>query len=226
MDYDEDPDYLDLDDILSQAQTVDCILLIKIPGLESILQTSVNDSKQGSKILLPFWMAKTLYTYSMIDIIIPKCYNDKFREIVFADPNIVDLHKFGPYYYHFGKLLMSLRREKGNNIATFNEEGQRNKYRREEGESLVDRRFISESLIDTFHRRRHKLLEISISKASLGELQDAKNFESRLDNMEKRLFKIGRQQVEMTNRWRSRRIEMIGNNLIAARLSKRRRMIS
>lgn len=226
MDFDEDSDYLNLDDIQAQTQTVNCKFLMDIPGLEFLSPGNSQDATQGSELLLPFWMAKTLYTYSMIDIELPKHYSSNFREILSADADVVDLHRVGPHYYRFGKLLMGLRREKGNNLSMFTEEGQRNKYRREEGETLEDRRAIAASLINTFHHRRHKLLEYSTNRSAGDEHRDVRLFESRLDNMEKRLFQLGRQQVDDINKWNSRKIEMIGNNQIAVRLHKRRKLES
>lgn len=226
MDYDEDPDYLDLDDILAQTQTVNCRFLLDIPGLEFLSPGNNQEATEASELMLPFWMARTLYTYSMIDIDLPKPYSSNFREILSADADVVNLHKAGPHYYRFGKLLLELRREKGNNLAMYTEEGQRNKYRREEGETLEDRRAIATSLIDSFHHRRHKLLEYSTNPAARDEHHNVRQFESRLDNMEKRLFQLGRQQVNEINKWKSRSIELISSNALAARIAKRRKMES
>lgn len=209
MDFDEDPEYLNLDDILAHTQTVNCKFLFNIPGLEFLSPGKCQEVTQGYELLLPFWLAKTLYTYSMIDIDLPKAYDEKFRETLKADPNVVDLHKAGPHYYKFGKLLMRLRREKGNNLEMYNREGQRNKYRREEGETINDRRAIATTLIDSFHRRRHKLLEYSTNNRASIEIRDVCMFESRLDNMEKRLYQLGRQQVNEINKWKKRELEII-----------------
>lgn len=226
MDFDEDPDYLDMEDILAQAQTVNIKFLLNIPGLEFLSPGESQEAAQGVQFSLPFWMAKTLYTYSMIDIELPKAYNENFREILSADADVVNLHRHGPHYYRFGKLLMGLRRERGNNLDIYTADGQRNKFRREEGETLDNRRDIANSLIGTFHHRRHKLLEYSTNPSACGEslCRDVRSFESRLDNMEKRLFQLGRQQVEETNKWNTRKIELISNNQIAAKLSKRRKL--
>lgn len=226
MDFDEDPDYLDLDDILAQTQTVNCKFLLNIPGLGFLSPHGSQEATQGSELLLPFWMAKTLFTYSMIDIDLPKPYNASFREILSADADVVDLHRAGPHYYRFGKLLMGLKREKGNNLNAYTEDGQRNKYRREEGGTLEDRRSIADSLINTFHHRRHKLLEYSTNPRGGDEHHRVRAFESKLDITEKCLFQIGRQQVHEINQWNSRRIEMINVNLIATRLAKRRKLES
>lgn len=226
MDFDEDPNYLDLDDILAHTQTVSCKFLLDIPGLEFL---SAGDSKEeivkDTDILLPFWLAKTLFTYSMIDIDLPKHYKTSFREVMQAGPNVVDLHRAGPHYYGFGKLLMELRREKGNDLSTYTEEGQRNKYRREEGEALVDRRDIAASLIETFHARRHQILDYSIDSSEQKHIK-LHAFEGKLDNLEKKLFQLGRQHVTQLKKWNQFRLEVLRNNLIAARLHKKRKLES
>lgn len=225
MDFDEDPDYLDLDDIMAHTQLVTCKFLMNIPGLEFLLPGD-QEATQGMEFLLPFWMAKGLYTYSQIDIQLPNAYKAKFREILTADADVVDLHRAGPHYYRFGKLLMRLKREKGNNLSMYTEEGQRNKYRREEGETLEDRRTIAGSLINAFHHRRHKLLDYSTNPAAEKEHRDVRLFESRLDNMEKRLFSLGRQQVSDLYKWNTRKIQLITGSILASRLPKRRKLES
>lgn len=221
MDFDEDPNYLDLDDILAQTQLVDCTYLINIPGLEFLSPESSIDAKQGTTVSLPFWMAKTLYAYSMIDITLPKSYNASTREILEAGPCELDLHRQGPHYYRFGLLLMGLRREKGNNLPMFTEDGQRNKYRREEGEMFADRHLIANSLVNTFHCRRHRILDFSTRPP--GESQQVRLFESRLDNLEKRLFRLGRQHLSELNRWRAHNIDLNSLNTNSNSSTKRMR---
>lgn len=196
MDFDEDPDYLDLDDILAQTQTINCKFLFNIPNLEFLSPGNDQDIIQGSTLLLPFWMARTLYTYSMIDLELPQAYKEFFLELIQAEANAVDLHRAGPHYYRFGKLLMGLKREKGNNLEM-------DQFRREEGETLKERRLIAANLINSFHHRRHLLLEYSTNRRAADNHSDVRLFESRLDNMEKRLFQLGRQQVQKINKWKS-----------------------
>ena len=224
MDYNEDPNYFDLEDILTNAQRVGCKFLLDIPGLEFLSPGNSQEITQSTDLVLPFWLAKTLFAYSMIDIEIPKQYNSNFRDILSADADVVDLHRFGPQYYKFGKLLVALRRYKGNGLEQFNAEGQRNKFRREEGETLEDRLAIASSLINTFHHRKHKILEYSTNSAADEDLREVKTFKSRLDNLEKRIFQIGRQQVNEISKWKSRKIELISNNLLVARITKRRKL--
>ena len=37
---------------------------------------------------------------------VPKTYREVYREIMTADPLVVDLHKQGPYYYEFGRFTL------------------------------------------------------------------------------------------------------------------------
>lgn len=205
MDFDEDPNYLDLEDLLAQTQSVECQFLLDIPGLEFLAADKSEEIKQGTKLTLPFWMAKTLYTYSMADITLPQSYDVNFRETLEADPYVVDLHRAGPHYYRFGKLLMDLKRERGNNLEMFTEEGHRNKYRREEGETLQDRKSIAISLMKTFHFRRHRILTFSISGCVGDDMQGRKAFEPKLDVMERRLYEIGKQRLNEIIDWDSSR---------------------
>jgi GINS complex subunit 3 len=223
MDFDEDPNYLDLDDIQAHTQLVDCEFIVDVPGLDFLTSREDDGVKQGNQVILPFWMAKTLFTISMIDIKIPRHYDTNFLEMMSAEADVVDLHRHGPYYYHLGKLLMDLKREKGNDLAAFTEEGQRNKFRREEGETLLDRRSLAGSLMETFHYRRHKILGFS-SNRSDHDHDVIKSFKLKLDNMEKRLYYIGQQHREELKDWDSKRTETIRNNQIAARLTKRRKL--
>ena len=44
---------------------------------------------------------------------VPKTFKEVFREIMSADPLVVDLHKLGPYYYEFARHLMKLTATEG-----------------------------------------------------------------------------------------------------------------
>ena len=68
-----------------------------------------NNLKTNSKLDLPFWLATSIYKkcdYSTIET--PKCYNNFMREILLADPTVVDLKKMNHYYYKFGLLISEL----------------------------------------------------------------------------------------------------------------------
>lgn len=218
MDYDEDPNYLDLDDILAQTQKVECKFLLSLPGLQFLSESTSQEVKQGTNLSLPYWMSKYLYNYSMIDIELPKYYKSNYRHILEADPSLPDLHKAGPYYYQFGQLLLSLRREEGNGLPTSGP--QKNKYGREKGETLEDRSDIAASLLDTFHKRRNKLINLSINRETV-KIESKRLLASGMDNLEKRLYLIGERQVEELENWKNRRLEMINKNKLVEALKKK-----
>ena len=56
--------------------------------------------------------ANKAQNYVSVDV--PKTFREVFREIMSADPLVVDLHKLGPYYYEFARHLMKLTSGEGN----------------------------------------------------------------------------------------------------------------
>lgn len=56
-------------------------------------------------------MAKYLHrgTRSIVTVDTPKTYKEGYRHVFTADPNVVDLHRLGPYFYLFGEKLLSLQ---------------------------------------------------------------------------------------------------------------------
>ena len=46
--------------------------------------------------------------HNFVSVDVPKTFKEVFREIMSADPLVVDLHKLGPYYYEFARHLMKL----------------------------------------------------------------------------------------------------------------------
>lgn len=59
---------------------------------------------------MPFWLVRSIYNdkFKFASVEIPKWYKNFYHEILKADANVVDLRKMGPYYYDFGRLLVSL----------------------------------------------------------------------------------------------------------------------
>ena len=53
----------------------------------------------GVPLLIIFWAL----LFSRLTTQVPKTYREVYREIMTADPLVVDLHKQGPYYYEFGR---------------------------------------------------------------------------------------------------------------------------
>lgn len=57
---------------------------------------------------LPLWLSKGLYERNrkVLSIELPKVYREGWRTVFNADPNVVDLHKMGPYYYGLGSQIL------------------------------------------------------------------------------------------------------------------------
>ena len=54
------------------------------------------------------WVAKGLYEQKrrVLAVELPKVYREGWRTVFGADPNVVDLHKMGPYYYGLGSQML------------------------------------------------------------------------------------------------------------------------
>lgn len=63
---------------------------------------------QGTKMELPLWLSKGLYEKKrrVLSVEFPKVYREGWRTVFNADPNVVDLHKMGPYYYGLGSQIL------------------------------------------------------------------------------------------------------------------------
>lgn len=57
---------------------------------------------------LPLWLSKGLYDRKrrVLSVELPKVYREGWRTVFSADPNVVDLHKMGPYYYGLGSQML------------------------------------------------------------------------------------------------------------------------
>lgn len=57
---------------------------------------------------LPLWLSKGLYERKrrVLSVELPKVYREGWRTVFNADPNVVDLHKMGPYYYGLGSQML------------------------------------------------------------------------------------------------------------------------
>ena len=76
-----------------------------------------DDLTAGTKLELPLWMAQALRNRRIISVEIPKVYREAYREILNADANEVNLHKMGPYFYHFGLYLLRFSHQESDDIC-------------------------------------------------------------------------------------------------------------
>uniref|UniRef100_A0A2C9K320 DNA replication complex GINS protein PSF3 n=1 Tax=Biomphalaria glabrata TaxID=6526 RepID=A0A2C9K320_BIOGL len=119
---DSNPDsYFSLDDILASQEKVPCTFNTQVSNMGYMDQSTTDTNiVSGTKLELPFWLAKSLDrgSRSIINIDTPKNYKEVYRQIFTADPNVVDLHKLGPYFYLFGGKLISLHLPDNDDIAS------------------------------------------------------------------------------------------------------------
>ncbi len=190
--------YFEITDILSLSQKVSTIFLQSMPKL-GFLDPSADceDITKDTKLELPFWLAKDLYSEGLVDILVPKGYNQTFREILEADANCVNLHKLGPNYYRFGQHLSHM--------------------------SIDESEDIAKSLVETFHQRYHRLVNYALN-ATNDTINEVLSFNSQLDNEEKDLFNIGKQSSDQMKNWENRSIEKVTANDLVISLRKRKRI--
>ena len=102
---------------------------------------------------------------------VPKTLKEGFREIMSADPLVVDLYKLGPYYYEFARHLMKLTPA--------------------EGEA------IGQSISQTFRRRFREIMDQSENSLDTDTLRVT----SKMDHMERMLFKEGAKTKKGMRDW-------------------------
>ncbi|KAF9087973.1 DNA replication protein, partial [Mortierella sp. GBA35] len=105
-------DYYDIDAILAEDQNVKCVFMKNVPGL-SWLEGGHDDMlKAGSRLDLPFWLARELLEHQEetvgVAIETPEFYGPKVRNGLRADATVVDLPKLCPNFFRFGALYLEL----------------------------------------------------------------------------------------------------------------------
>uniref|UniRef100_A0AAY4C2W8 DNA replication complex GINS protein PSF3 n=1 Tax=Denticeps clupeoides TaxID=299321 RepID=A0AAY4C2W8_9TELE len=101
--------FFSLDDILLSHQRLPCRTENAFPRLGFLEKSSETpDILEGTKMEMPLWLAKGLYERKrrVLSVDLPKMYREGWRTVFGADPNVVDLHKMGPYFYGLGSQLL------------------------------------------------------------------------------------------------------------------------
>ncbi|XP_068722499.1 DNA replication complex GINS protein PSF3-like [Montipora capricornis] len=167
-------DYFDLDDIIATQGRIPSTLEVQIYNLGFLDPSSEgNDLQSGTKLELPFWLAKELCNRrrKIVSVEIPRAYKDGYREIFKADASVVDLHRLGPYFYEYGTKLLHFDFEENSQMAS--------------------------SLQETFIKRFRKIMDSSQHSAH----QDATFLTSKLDHIERQVFTAGRKGVQDFLQW-------------------------
>ncbi|XP_010771252.1 DNA replication complex GINS protein PSF3, partial [Notothenia coriiceps] len=101
--------FLSLDDILLSHERLPIRTECSFPRLGFLEKSSdSHDIPEGTKMELPLWLSKGLYEKKrrVLSVELPKVYREGWRTVFNADPNVVDLHKMGPYYYGLGSQML------------------------------------------------------------------------------------------------------------------------
>ena len=113
-------DYFDLDDILASNEKVPCKFEMPVYRLGFLDPSSSEEHlAKGTKMELPYWLCRELCTRRrrIVSVEFPKVYCETYRQIYKADPNALDLHKMGPYFYKFGVKLLHLEHYDAGSVA-------------------------------------------------------------------------------------------------------------
>lgn len=181
---------------MAQGQKVTCKFIVNCYGLGFIDPSGEStDVAEGTKLELPLWMAKVLKSRHIIEIEVPKSYNETFREQIEADANTLDFHRHGPNYYTFGKHLVSMNVKGAYSIAM--------------------------SMVDAFRQRFHKLFDYALN-TSTDTQQQFLDFQARLDNQELTLLKLGRNATSEYKQWERRTNDRLTASDIVTSLNKRK----
>lgn len=189
-------DYFNLDDILATQERIPCTFQTEVfnlgyidPSLDS------RDIPKGTKLELPFWLAKSLCSRrkQCVTIDLPKHYKEVYREVFNADANVVDLHKLGPHFYRFGSHLLHFEHPESPDIA--------------------------KSLLKVFQGRFRDIMDASQNAYD----QDMSKLTEKLDEMEKAIFSQGQKGLTDLKMWETREGEKIQISEMVINHRKRKR---
>ncbi|KAI8065342.1 uncharacterized protein B0P05DRAFT_213927 [Gilbertella persicaria] len=175
-------EYYDIDSILAEHTKLPCIPQHDFKK-ETNLRGDDTEVNHGSRVELPYWIAKPLAQYtlpgnvSLISIELPKIYGTKVRNVLDVSATSVDFKMLCPYFYLFGIKLLDL---------------------------VVDDS-LAGVLEKAFRSRLREIMDYSQTTGSAtGQI-----FLQKLDETEKELFKAGQESAANFRRWRDRAIHHI-----------------
>ncbi|GIY88987.1 DNA replication complex GINS protein PSF3 [Caerostris darwini] len=189
-------EYFSIDDILATNERIPCKFEVGVHKLGFLDPSNGNsDLARGTKLEIPLWMAQALRSRRIISMDIPRVYREAYREILNADASVVDLHKMGPYFYHFGLYLLRFAHQ--------------------------DSEDISRILYHTFRHRFRKLMDTSQNSIE----EDATALTANLDRTEIALFNLGHKSLLDLKNWQHRRSQKILTTDLVMNLKKRKRTL-
>ena len=153
--------YFSLDDILASQERIPLVTQQDLPQLgfldpQSHYQTDPTVLVTGTTLELPLWMAKDLKVRNRAKLELPDSWSSSKREIIKADPSVLDLHKLGPYFYQTGYHILKLI----SNNQNLND----------------DAEAISNILVDTLTKRFRNIMDASANSEAQDTLINTGNY--------------------------------------------------
>lgn len=193
--------YFNIEDILASQERIHCKFEIEVANMGFLDSSSVDEHiKVGTKLDFPAWLVKSIFNdkFKFVNIEIPKWYKNFYHEILKADANVVDLRKMGPYYYHFGRHLVTIVDvDVGQSIAKI--------------------------LLWTFRNRFRKIMDLS----SQTDHRDLYKSITKLDITETEIYKAGQVDMLGFIKWQRREFcKLLPSIIVTANKNKRKRINS
>ncbi|MBN3284846.1 PSF3 protein, partial [Polyodon spathula] len=180
--------FLSLDDILLSQEKLPTRAECAFPRLGFVEKTSdTRDIPEGTKMEMPLWLSKGLYDNKrrLVSVEHPKIYRQGWRTVFSADPNVVDLHKMGPYYYGLGSQLLHFDSPENPEIA--------------------------QTVLQTYIGRFRRIMDSSQNAYN----EDTSTLVERLDVLERCLFRTGQAGLNDFQRWEKGQASQItASNLV------------
>ncbi|XP_037539084.1 DNA replication complex GINS protein PSF3 [Nematolebias whitei] len=161
---------------------------------EEWMETVQKLDRTATKMELPLWLCKGLYERKrkVLSVELPKVYREGWRTVFTADPNVVDLHKMGPYYYGLGSQMLHFDRPENPDIA--------------------------KALLQTFVGRFRRTMDSSQNAYN----EDTSALVERLDSLEKVLFRSGQNGLNSFQSWEKGRASQLTASSLVLNYRKRK----
>lgn len=187
--------FLSLDDILLSHERLPIRTECTFPRLGFLEKSSdTQDITEGTKMELPLWLTKGLYERKrrVLSVELPKVYKEGWRTVFNADPNVVDLHKMGPYYYGLGSQMLHFESPENPEIG--------------------------QTLLQTFIGRFRRIMDSSQNAYN----EDTSVLVEHLDCLEKTLFRSGQNGLNSFQSWEKGRASQLTASSLVLNYRKRK----
>ncbi|XP_061532655.1 DNA replication complex GINS protein PSF3 [Phycodurus eques] len=187
--------FFSLDDILLSHERLPIRTEVTFPRLGFLEKSSDSpDIPMGTKMEFPLWLSKGLYEQNkrMLSVELPKVYREGWRTVFNADPNVVDLHKLGPYYYGLGSQILRFDSPENPEIA--------------------------QTLLQTFIGRFRRTMDSSQNAYN----EDTSALVERLDSLEKALFMSGQFGLNSFQGWEKGQASRLSASSLVLNYRKRK----